>query len=217
MAGKKHQREYLPAFKQAFKGLAALAHTNPKTLVAEHQQLTPEARFVKLKKQFQFFQSLPYQPMVADTMETFLKNVAEAVQSAELETALKEINAKHNDYEKFIALQALFKKEQTLAAFAKCWEMYLQSQTSTFDKLADLFGKNYQDVYKSIKHVDSQSDYDPVKKIFRDMMRALFMLFDAVLISAGYDAVFVPHDTEHQASRNPTTGMFQGENGAYYP
>ncbi len=218
MPGKKHKDAlFTPAFKNAFKGLTALAQTTPEKLVAEHKKLTPEARRAKLREQFRFFQSLRYQSGVADTMAVFLKKVAEVAQSTELETALATINAKQNDYEKFIALQALFGQEQTLMAFANCWEMYLQSQTSTVDKLTDLFEKNCQDVYKSIKHVDSQSDYDPVKKIFRDMMRALFMLFDVVLISAGYDAAFAPHDIEQQGSRNPKTGMFQGDSGAYYP
>ncbi len=206
---------FTPTF-NAFKNLANLARSNPEQLVAQYKKLTPEQQLAKLQEQFKMFQRLPETPDAINKMTAFLTKLNETAGIAKLTTELQQINAIQSTHEKFEALKKLFQDTEILKAFAACWNTYLQSQSSVMDKIAERFEEVIEGSRESMKHVDSQGDYDPTKKLVRDLMRLFYALFDALLVSAGYQDVFVPgHDNaQDEGYRDLKRGITLGQNGA---
>ncbi len=206
---------FTPTF-NAFKNLANLARSNPEQLVAQYKKLTPEQQLAKLQEQFKMFHRLPETPDAINKMTAFLTKLNETAGIAKLTTELQQINAIQSTHEKFEALKKLFQDTEILKAFAACWNTYLQSQSSVMDKIAERFEEVIEGSRESMKHVDSQGDYDPTKKLVRDLMRLFYALFDALLVSAGYQDVFVPgHDNaQDEGYRDLKRGITLGQNGA---
>ncbi|HQZ87624.1 MAG TPA: hypothetical protein PLL67_02530 [Gammaproteobacteria bacterium] len=208
---------FTPAFKGAFRNLTKLANTTPEKLVAKHKQLTPEERRRDMQEKFSLFQRLSESNENIDKMTAFLKALQDTVQSNALAADLKEIDAAQQN-KKFEILKKVFQEGHTLNAFAQCWEMYL-SQSTPMEEIEKRFKEVSEGSHQAMKALDSQSRFDAVKKTVQEVMRLFYAMFDALLISAGYD-VFVPNhgDEQDAGALDPKLpGVFRNQGGMYTP
>ncbi|HXH54209.1 MAG TPA: hypothetical protein VNK03_00475 [Gammaproteobacteria bacterium] len=208
---------FTPAFNRAFKNLTNLAGTSPEKLVALHKHLTPQERFQDIQQKFELFQGLQFSSEVVAKMTALLKAVNHTVQSDKLAASLQEIAAIHDENEKFRMLKEIFKEQETLKAFAQCWEIYLQSQSTPMEEIEKRFEEVTKNSHEGMSSLDTQSKFELTKRMVQELMNIFYALFDALLISAGHKNVFAPDNNDEQGAgfRDPKSGLVYDQSGVH--
>ena len=206
---------YTPAFNTAVKNFRKLSGKKLETLVAKHQNLSPEERSKDLKNTFASFAGLSPSSENAAKMTDFLKAVDNTVESKALIEGLQQIEKAQSLNEKFSLLTEVFKNTETQRAFEECWEMYLDSQPNVMRDIGRVIEENISGATQAAKNLNSQSDYDLTKSVVKRFMELFYMLFDIVLISAGHQNVVVSDNnaSEMGAMVPGRPGLFNGPDG----
>jgi hypothetical protein len=85
------------------------------------------------------------------------------------------------------------------------------------EEMLSVLNANTRDAGKIWENVSAQGNYDPEKKIVKDLLRLLFELIDMILIQAGYEPGFVPDNGQEEERWDAKTGTMLGKNGLRVP
>lgn len=216
---------YTPGYTAALKELANLAQTTPERLVAEFKDLSPETRFIKFKQKLALIQLISPQsrlaPVAVEKLTAFLIELNKTMEDAAAAVGqeLAKIAALQDNNAKLESLKKLLLSDQVIAGCMNYFDMVIKSRyRNKNNEIEEVSQSNLHETVKSFKHVNSQGDYDPERKLIRDFMRLLFELFDLVLIQIGSKPVYMPNSDENEPGLwDPKRGIVLGDGGAHVP